>query len=128
MNKKCTKCKKVKSLDDFYKDSRTKDNRYSSCKKCHLIQGSRYEKNNKEKRYKRLQKFYLKEENRLKPGARIKSRKAVKLGELLKGKCEICGEKKVDAHHTDYSKPLEVMWLCRPHHAQIHKELRDKSL
>lgn len=35
------------------------------------------------------------------------------------GLCESCGEAKpLDGHHEDYSKPLEVVWLCRPcHHA-----------
>ena len=34
--------------------------------------------------------------------------------------CEICGEfLGVHAHHEDYSKPLEVRWLCVSHHTQV---------
>jgi hypothetical protein len=27
------------------------------------------------------------------------------------------------AHHEDYDRPLDVMWLCQPCHKQRHKEL-----
>jgi hypothetical protein len=31
--------------------------------------------------------------------------------------CSACGvECKPQGHHPDYSKPLEVVWLCRPCH------------
>jgi hypothetical protein len=43
---------------------------------------------------------------------------AVKRGEIEYLPCEICGEK-AQAHHDDYSKPLDVRFLCRTHHAQI---------
>lgn len=26
-------------------------------------------------------------------------------------------------HHPDYSKPLEVVWMCRPCHLAEHKRL-----
>jgi ribosomal protein S27AE len=41
---------------------------------------------------------------------------AVRNGSLKKEPCEVCGSTTVQAHHEDYSKPLEVMWLCRIHH------------
>lgn len=34
--------------------------------------------------------------------------------------CEICDYQETDKHHDDYSKPLEVIWLCRKHHIQRH--------
>jgi hypothetical protein len=34
--------------------------------------------------------------------------------------CEICGAK-AEAHHDDYTKPLEVRWLCFKHHREWHK-------
>jgi len=27
---------------------------------------------------------------------------------------------KAERHHPDYSKPLEVIWLCRRHHKRLH--------
>jgi len=44
----------------------------------------------------------------------------IKKGELLRQPCQICGREKTDAHHNDYSKPLEVQWLCRKHHRDFH--------
>lgn len=45
---------------------------------------------------------------------------AVKIGKVKKCKCEVCGSFNVHAHHDDYSKPLDVRWLCPLHHKQHH--------
>jgi len=47
---------------------------------------------------------------------------ARKRGELQRGTCEVCGAEKTDAHHDDYDKPLDVRWLCRLHHRQVHAQ------
>lgn len=46
---------------------------------------------------------------------------SIRKGELMRGPCVICGNEKADAHHEDYSKPLDVRWLCRYHHLQHHR-------
>jgi hypothetical protein len=46
MEKKCTKCKEVKSLDEFSKDKRNKDGKQSRCKSCQ----KEYNIKNKDKR------------------------------------------------------------------------------
>lgn len=36
--------------------------------------------------------------------------------------CQKCGKfATVDGHHEDYSKPLDVIWLCRDCHKKEHK-------
>ena len=52
--------------------------------------------------------------------ARQKVYHAVKKGLLKRQPCW-CGVVKVEAHHFDYSKPLEVEWRCKKHH-----EISDK--
>ena len=46
---------------------------------------------------------------------------AVRRGSLVKLPCKVCGDKKTHGHHEDYSKPLEVIWLCKTHHFEIHR-------
>jgi hypothetical protein len=42
--------------------------------------------------------------------------------------CQICNKIcKPEAHHADYSKPLELVWLCRQCHANLHKHLKRKT-
>jgi DNA-directed RNA polymerase subunit RPC12/RpoP len=53
---------------------------------------------------------------------------AVKRGNLVKpAVCSRCGKafpkEKLQAHHHDYSRPLEVSWYCDKCHKQVHKEL-----
>ena len=55
---------------------------------------------------------------------RGKTRYAIKMGKLVKEPCEVCGELKVHAHHDDYTKPLQVRWLCQKHHTELHEKLK----
>lgn len=58
----------------------------------------------------------------LKIQARQITHRAIYTNKILKQSCAICGEIKVEAHHKDYSKPLEIVWLCRKCHHQWHRE------
>jgi len=48
---------------------------------------------------------------------------AVRSGRLVREPCEACGSTKSQGHHDDYSKPLDVRWLCRPCHDREHGKL-----
>ena len=45
---------------------------------------------------------------------------ALRSGRLVKSPCWCCGSDEVEAHHPDYSAPLDVIWLCPLHHKEIH--------
>lgn len=37
--------------------------------------------------------------------------------------CTLCHKKgKLEAHHEDYDKPLDIVWLCRSCHGKRHQE------
>ncbi len=49
---------------------------------------------------------------------------AIERGELTKKPCEYCGTtEKIHAHHDNYARLLNVMWLCAKHHYQRHTEI-----
>ena len=69
------------------------------------------------------------EEQRAKKRGAFRAQKAVEhaleRGGLVKEPCSVCGAKRlVHAHHEDYRRPLDVVWLCPIHHAERHAELR----
>jgi hypothetical protein len=50
---------------------------------------------------------------------------AIRHGELVRAEtCSRCGEAKpTEAHHSDYSKPLDVVWLCVKCHRRLHRAM-----
>jgi hypothetical protein len=50
---------------------------------------------------------------------------AIQRGELERGECAFSSEGncdgRIEGHHRDYSKPLEVQWVCRRHHGRLHQ-------
>lgn len=70
----------------------------------------------------------LSEEQRLKSNARSYLHTYIARGKVEKGEhCAACGESpnallgRIEAHHADYSKPLEVIWLHRRCHLDHHE-------
>lgn len=133
----CRICKIEKSLTDFYKNTKCPDGYDKRCKNCmsKLMHEKHVKTYTPEKG--RLQKVHSKEmgwqqksERRMKLKyrdkviARIKVCRAIKKGELKRMPCAICGEAKVFGHHKDYSKPLDVQWLCMTHHVEEHRNIK----
>jgi len=44
----------------------------------------------------------------------------INAGLIKRGKCLLCERTDTHAHHFDYSKPYEVVWLCPSHHKRLH--------
>lgn len=41
-------------------------------------------------------------------------------GKIVAKPCEACGAEQAEMHHEDYSKPLDVRWLCKTCHMAEH--------
>jgi hypothetical protein len=61
----------------------------------------------------------LNPEQRKKDNARSYAGVYLRRGKIERKPCQKCGEK-AEMHHEDYSKPLEVTWLCRECHLNLH--------
>lgn len=55
--------------------------------------------------------------------ARSVFRHALARGDLTREPCLFCGYPDTQGHHHDYSKPLEVTWLCLRHHGLVHRNV-----
>ena len=69
----------------------------------------------------------LNPEQRLKDNARSYAGVYLRRGKLDRKPCVICGSVNTQMHHEDYSKPLDVVWLCRECHMELHR-VRDIEL
>ena len=130
----CPKCKEKKSLELFSKDKSRKNGRQIYCRICSNERGRVYRKTESGIIAKRKHldskhgKISIYEYGKKYRGAnplKISSRKAVyyalSIGRLIKEPCLICGSfVNVEAHHEDYSKWLDVDWLCCQHHKDLH--------
>lgn len=89
-----------------------------------------YRKNNLDK-FREYNRKYIKEWRHKNGYERDKVRtkvfKAIKKGILKRQPCFICDNPLVEAHHPDYSKPLEVIWLCIPHHKEADRILNNRG-
>lgn len=140
-SKECFKCKTVKPLTGFYKHHAMADGHLNKCKECTKNDVTEHRSKNIEKireydrqRGKNADRIKLsteltkiwRQEDRRRLSAHNKVARAIKSGQILRSPCVRCGAIKSVAHHEDYDKPLDVMWLCQPCHKQRHKEINAK--
>jgi len=137
VEKTCFKCGQPKPVEDFYKHPQMADGRLNKCKECtksnvhanyvtHIDEKRSYERERfqqpERKSYVLAAGVKHRERHPERYKARVAVNNAVRDGRLVKKPCEGCGSEKVQAHHEDYSKPLDVKWLCfvchRRHHGQ----------
>jgi len=143
--KECFKCGAEKPLTEFHKHPQMPDGRVNKCKVCNNLDvrenrarnveyyrqydNDRY-KNDPERRAKfadRAKVWRERHPDRYKAHGMVSN--AVRDGRLIKEPCEVCGAEYVHGHHDDYSKPLDVRWLCPIHHKEHHdNETNQKEL
>src|SRR3990167_6430241 len=125
---KCWRCNVFKERNAFNKDRTTKSGYDRRCRTC--IAEYAKTRNN----YTERKKEYLKEYSKVKrhspeSGYKFKAREelnwAVRSSKLKRpDNCSKCiRNKNIEGHHSDYSKPLEVIWLCKLCHYEVDKQM-----
>lgn len=61
-------------------------------------------------------------EQRRKDNCRSYANTYLRRGKIKREPCARCGDLFAEMHHADYSKPLEIEWLCRPCHLAHHRK------
>lgn len=123
----CKNCKHIQDKKYYNKNKNrlkqySNDYYYAHHDKC-LVACKCYSKSIKGKEvHNRGSAKYIKN-NPEKYAAHCKVYCALSTGELQKPKkCQVCNIKGyVEAHHEDYSKPLDIIWVCKKCHCIYHK-------
>jgi hypothetical protein len=124
----CFRCGRRRLLKFFYKDRRMADGHLGKCIDCtksdvaanYAIRRetrSAYEAARakdparRAQQARNLRKYRRGHPDRARAHAAVSY--ALRAGKLVRGPCRFCGTSvRVQAHHADYSRPLEVLWEC----------------
>lgn len=154
--KECGRCHNSfpATLEYFHKESRKHDGLRTVCKSCQCVSNQKYESTLTGKQRKtewRQQnpakvKGYNQKYRAIHPGQETqysrkwrkenpeKARahnllwKAIMRGDIVQQHCSRCGREDAHAHHYDYNRPLDVLWLCPGCHSQEHVRLRKEQI
>lgn len=126
---RCARCGHDFSEEDMAPKRDSNGLRYTYCRHCQSERMSKYYLGNKDRlrQYKSQwrrehPKRYVYQPYDEAASARRKLFHAVHTGKVEKEPCEVCGVGDTRGHHEDYSKPLEVRWLCPLHHVEVHHQ------
>lgn len=133
--KTCFKCQQTLPAEGFYRHPQMADGRLNKCKECTKKDVGEYRQNNidyirrydaarfRDPRRKAKVKEYfarMRDRHPQKFKARNMVNNAIRDGILIRQPCQVCGNRESQAHHPDYSRPLDVQWLCFKHHREAH--------
>ncbi|MBE3087720.1 MAG: hypothetical protein IMZ71_01180 [Chloroflexi bacterium] len=136
ITKECRECGQIKPIDEFYVHPAMGDGYLNKCKECVKARLRRYRLANPERssaidkaKYERVKSDPEYHAGRLgyqraKRTPETMRAHALAQRHLAANKpaiCESCLERPAQqAHHPDYQKPLEVIWLCVRCHMRLH--------
>lgn len=119
--KRCNRCQRDLPLDAFARDRTRRDGLQNRCRDCQAKAAARYLEAHGERVRARVQSWRATHRDRRHAHQAVE--RAVRSGRLHREPCACCGDEKAEAHHDDYTKPLDVVWLCRTHHRARHRDL-----
>ncbi len=149
--KLCRECNVQKTLNEFYKHAAMSDGHLNKCISCVKTRVNKHRENNLEalreydrkrsnephrvearKAYqqtdsgklakRKANHAYLKRSPMV-YAAHVIASNAMRDGKLIPASCcSVCGSvEKIEGHHDDYTKPMDVRWLCEKCHKSWHK-------
>ncbi len=140
--KKCSRCGRELPITEFNWRNRSKGKRHGVCRSC-FSEYNRARYASDRERFKTAVLEYKAAnpkkvlETRLKTNAKHPTKQnarkcveaALACGEIARPDvCWGCGcssdEHRIEAHHHDYARPLDVTWLCTPCHRQMDARRR----
>lgn len=129
---KCKECTKLDSFGRTYEEierRRHRDRNRSNKEERVIMNKERLDNDPIAKKKNSDQKNEWSKNNKHKKNAHLKVSRAVMNGTIRREyNCSKCNSDfKVEAHHEDYSKPLEVVWLCSKCHHARHVEIRNEQ-
>ena len=140
--KACFKCGVTKPLSEFYAHPLTSDGLLGKCKECTKADSmaNRYANIDRVREYDRYRAKLPdrkekvaeyqrrgREKNPGKDRARRMLNYHLRAGNITRQPCEVCGSiDGIEAHHDDYSRPLNIRWLCFRHHRMEHGQYKDE--
>lgn len=136
--KTCFKCGQAKPRDGFYAHPQMADGLLGKCKECTKADARKhyradpearaaYERERTARPERRAKALEYQRRRRQRSPEKCAARQAVgnaiRDGRFAKLPCEVCGSVDSQAHHEDYSRPLDVRWLCFKHHRETHGQV-----
>ena len=135
--KKCFKCNKIKSLDEFYTHSKMADGHINKCKECtkdevknkQVILRENNEWVCKERKRGRMKYYRLyRFTSKAKPEAvkRYFSKYPEKRKAVIKSQRLISPQEGLEKHHWSYNEEhlKNVIWLTKKHHSKLHRFIK----
>jgi len=149
----CGACKRARPLDAFYRDWRTANGHLAKCIDCtrrivrqnrltniehyrdydqarntdpkRVLAHAEYNRSDRGRAVAKEKNRRWKEKNPEKRYAQYLLNYRRRSDPTFKPQpCAKCGNPITQAHHGDYSKPFDVVWLCAKHHNEHHRNLK----
>ncbi len=137
IEKACRKCGETDPIEKFRVNATMADGHSNHCRPCEAetarkryYQNSEHVKARVKARYATLtreQRQALGKRRLIRNAHKRKAHgqvnRALRRGDIQrKDTCEHCADPAEHAHHEDYARPLDVIWLCRKCHGLVHRK------
>ncbi len=126
--KRCATCGRTLPISEFHRTKRSRDGHKWQCRECVAA----YHRDQYERGAGLDQRVKACEKSPTGKKARLCVALAIKAGRLKRPhRCSGCGctdeEHRIEAHHADYSRPLDVIWLCTKCHRRMDACRRERE-